>query len=314
MDLTNAYQLYLDNQIIKNKKIPLDVFIISNCSLSIKREDQLHSHISGNKFRKLKYNLLQAQNDQFDTLLTFGGAFSNHIVAVASAGKEFGFKTVGVIRGEELKNKVELNPTLSFAKDCGMQFHFISREEYRLKTDLNSIKKLHDLFGNCYLIPEGGTNDLAIKGCKEILTKNDSEFDYICTSVGTGGTLAGLVESSLPHQTVLGFSALKGTFQSSEVKKYTSKKNFRIIDDYCLGGYAKIDMQLIRFINEFKEKTQIQLDPVYTGKMMYGIMDLLKRKKLKENSRILAIHTGGLQGITGMNQLLKKKNLPQINI
>lgn len=314
MGLTNAYQLYLDNQTVKNKKIPLDVFTISNCSLSIKREDQLHSHISGNKFRKLKYNLLQAQNDQFDRLLTFGGAFSNHIAAVASAGKEFGFKTVGVIRGEELKNKVDLNPTLSFANDCGMQLHFISRKEYRLKRDLNSIKKLQELFGNCYIIPEGGTNDLAIKGCKEILTKTDSEFDYICTSVGTGGTIAGLVESSKAHQTIIGFSALKGNFQISEVKKFTSKKNFKIIDDYCFGGYAKIDLQLIRFINEFKDKTQIQLDPIYTGKMMFGIMDLLKNKKLKENSRILAIHTGGLQGISGMNQLLKKKNLPQINI
>lgn len=314
MGLTNAYQLYLDNQTVKNKKIPLDVFTISNCSLSIKREDQLHSHISGNKFRKLKYNLLQAQNDQFDRLLTFGGAFSNHIAAVASAGKEFGFKTVGVIRGEELKNKVDLNPTLSFANDCGMQLHFISRKEYRLKRDLNSIKKLQELFGNCYIIPEGGTNDLAIKGCKEILTKTDSEFDYICTSVGTGGTIAGLVESSKAHQTIIGFSALKGNFQISEVKKFTSKKNFKIIDDYCFGGYAKIDIQLIRFINEFKDKTQIQLDPIYTGKMMFGIMDLLKNKKLKENSRILAIHTGGLQGISGMNQLLKKKNLPQINI
>ncbi len=297
---------------IKNRKIPLEEFFDSNCSLFVKREDNLHPDISGNKYRKLKYNLLEAKKLEENTLLTFGGAFSNHISAVAAAGKEFNFKTIGVIRGEELIHKIESNATLSFAEKCGMKFHFISREEYRQKEEIEFIENLKNIFGNFYLIPEGGTNNLAIKGCEEILTAIDNEFDYICSPVGTGGTLAGLIKSSLPHQTVIGFSALKGTFQSSEIEKYTPKTNYKIIDDYCFGGYAKIDEQLIRFINNFKEKTNIPLDPVYTGKMLFGILDLIDKGMIKQNSRILAIHTGGLQGIIGMNQLLKKKNLPQI--
>ncbi len=297
---------------IKNYKIPLEEFFDTNCSLFIKREDKLHPDVSGNKYRKLKYNLLEAKELGTNILLTFGGAFSNHISAVAAAGKEFNFKTIGVIRGEELIHKIESNATLSFAKKCGMKFHFISREEYRQKTEDEFIDKLKNIFGDFYLVPEGGTNSLAVKGCEEILTEKDKDFDYLCSAVGTGGTLAGLIKSSQSHQTVLGFSALKGTFQSLEIEKYTPKTNYKIIDDYCFGGYAKIDAQLIRFINNFKEKTDISLDPVYTGKMLFGILDLIDKGSIKQNSRILAIHTGGLQGITGMNQLLKKKNLPQI--
>jgi len=298
---------------IKNQKIPLELFSISNYSLVIKREDKLHPYISGIKYRKLKYNLIEAKRLNKKVLLTFGGAYSNHIAATATAGKELGFKTIGIIRGEELRYKIEENPTLFFAQSCGMHFHFVSREAYRRKTEDEFLRNLKNVFGDFYLVPEGGTNSLAIKGCEEILTKKDDEFDYICSAVGTGGTLAGLIKSSKPHQTVIGFSALKGTFQSSEIKKYTAKTNYKIIDDYCLGGYAKIDEQFIRFINNFKEHTGIPLDPVYTGKMLYGILDLINKGILKQNSRILAIHTGGLQGITGMNQLLNKKNLPQIS-
>jgi len=304
--------LFQNTSIIKNQRIPLSLFSISNYSISIKREDTLHPDISGNKYRKLKYNLIEAKLQNKNTLLTFGGAYSNHIAAVAAAGKEFGFKTTGVIRGEELIDKIDKNPTLSFSKKCGMQFHFISREEYRHKTEKVFLDELKSVFGDFYLVPEGGTNNFAVKGCEEILTDKDVEFDYICSAVGTGGTLAGLINSSKSHQTVLGFSALKGTFQTSEVDKYTTKTNYKIIDDYCFGGYAKIDAQLVRFINDFKQKTGIPLDPVYTGKMLFGIFDLINKGELKRNSRILAIHTGGLQGITGMNQLLKKKNLPQI--
>lgn len=272
----------------------------------------MHPGISGNKFRKLKYNLIEADNQGKNVLLTFGGAFSNHIAALAAAGNEFGFKTIGVIRGEEIINKINENPTLSFARSCGMQFHFVSREAYRNKENLDFIENLKSMFGDFYLVPEGGTNALAIKGCEEILTENDKKFDYICTAVGTGGTISGIIKSSTENKKVIGFSALKGTFQTSEVVKYTSKNNFIITDDYCFGGYAKIDSDLVRFINEFKEKTGIPIDPVYTGKMMFGIFDLLKKGYFKENSSILAIHTGGLQGISGMNQFLKKKNLPQI--
>lgn len=295
------------------QEIDLGLFHMCRYSLSIKREDLLHPFVSGNKWRKLKYNIEAAQKRNKTTLLTFGGAFSNHIAAVAAAGKELGLNTIGIIRGEELDEKITENPTLSFAMECGMQLHFISREAYKNKNETNLINDLKMKFGNFYLLPEGGTNALAVKGCEEIITEKKENLDYICVPAGTGGTMAGLLKASNGKQKVLGFSALKGTFQSSEIEKYTAKTNFEITDAYCFGGYGKIDVELIRFINDFKERTNIPLDPLYTGKMMYGIFDLLKKGYFKENSRIFAIHTGGLQGIKGMNQKLKKKNLPIIN-
>ena len=299
---------------IITQNIDLSAFFSSKTSVSMKREDKIDPFVSGNKFRKLKYNLLKAKGQGHDTILTFGGAYSNHIAAVASAGKNTGFKTIGIIRGEELNNRIQSNPTLLYANENNMQLNFVTREDYSRKDDAGFIRTLEKKFGQFYFLPEGGTNLLAVKGCAEILTETDRDFDYICTSVGTGGTIAGLIEGSLPHQTVLGFSALKGDFQKEIVEVYTAKTNFNILDNYCFGGYAKIDLQLVRFINEFKTITGIPLDPIYTGKMMFGIVDLLKKGYFKENSRILAIHTGGLQGVSGMNQLLKKKNLPQINL
>lgn len=294
------------------QEVDLSLFGINGYSLFVKREDLLHPFVSGNKFRKLKYNLLRAKEENHETLLTFGGAYSNHIAAMAAAGKEMGFKTIGVIRGEELESKISENPTLSFAKECGMKFLFISREAYRNKDSQSFLDSLIKNTGKCYIIPEGGSNHLAVKGCEEILDEHTKRFDTICVAVGTGGTIAGLINASEEHQNVLGFSALKGNFQTSEIKKYTAKTNYTITDAYCFGGYAKIDPKLIRFINEFKEKTAIPLDPVYTGKMMYGIFELLKNEYFKENSCIFAVHTGGLQGIAGINKKLKKKNLPTI--
>lgn len=281
-------------------------------SVSVLREDQIHPFVSGNKFRKLKYTLQDAKDQGTHALLTFGGAYSNHIAAVADAGFQMGFTTIGVIRGEELTAKVHTNPTLRFAQERGMKLHFVSRATYKQKESDHFIDSLRDRFGNFYLIPEGGAGPLAVKGCEEILGPETSQFDVICVSVGTGGTIAGIINASESHQTIIGFSALKGTFQHSEIKKYSAKTNYELTDDYCFGGYGKIDSTLVRFINEFKENTGIPLDPVYTGKLMYGIFDLIKKEKFKENSRILAVHTGGLQGIAGMNLKLKKKNLPQI--
>ena len=304
--------MFIETNQVRNQIIPLEAFSISNFNLVIKREDQLHPDISGNKLRKLKYNILEAKRLNKTTLLTFGGAYSNHIAAVAALGKEYGFKTIGIIRGEELVNKVSINATLSFAKSCGMFFYFISRAEYRKKDELFFLENLKSIYGDFYLLPEGGTNEFAVKGCAEILTNKDTSFDYVCSSVGTGGTLAGLIKASNSLQTVIGFSALKGTFQTSYINKFTRKKNYRILDDYCFGGYAKINIELIEFINDFKNKTTVSLDPIYTGKMIFGIFDLINKGYFKENSTILAVHTGGLQGINGMNALLKKKNLPTI--
>lgn len=280
--------------------------------LYIKREDKIHPFVSGNKYRKLKYNLLEAKNNGFDTLLTFGGAFSNHIAAVASAGNAFGFKTIGIVRGEELGNKISENTTLSFAKENGMQFKFVSRELYRNKTSESFLNDLKEEFGDFYLIPEGGTNKLAVKGCEEILNTEDNTFDYICCAVGTGGTISGLINCSKPSQQVLGFPALKGDFLKGDISKFATQANWELITDYHFGGYAKINEELVTFINQFKIDNQVSLDPVYTGKILYGIMDLISKNYFPKGSKILVIHTGGLQGIEGMNAVLRKKNLPII--
>lgn len=285
-------------------------------SLYIKRDDLLHPEVSGNKFRKLKYNLEEAKKQGKEQILTFGGAFSNHIAAVAAAGKIRDFRTFGIIRGEELGKDLSKtlyeNPTLKFAARQGMQLIFVSREEYRHKEDPEFLKELKEKTGDFYLIPEGGTNLLAIKGCEEIVSVADKEMDYICIPVGTGGTISGVINSAEEHQQILGFPALKGDFLSSEINKWTTKKNWKLVPDYHFEGYAKISSELVEFINHFKVAYEIQLDPVYTGKMFYGIFDLVKRSYFPSNSTILAVHTGGLQGIPGMNKFLRKKNLPLI--
>lgn len=267
----------------------------------------------GNKFYKLKYNLEAARKNRRHRLLTFGGAFSNHIAAVAQVGKKYGFDTIGVIRGEELEHK-DLNPTLAAAKANDMHLHFVDRDTFRNKESAIFHSQLKELFGDFYLIPEGGTNVLAVKGCTEILGAHTQSYDLICVAVGTGGTMAGILESTLSHQTVLGFSSLKGTFQENELKKYTAKQNYSLTDSYCFGGYGKIDAQLIRFMNSFKRDTNILLDPIYTGKMFFGISRMIQNEIIPANTRILAIHTGGTQGILGMNEILKSKNLPQIEL
>ena len=280
--------------------------------LYVKREDQIHAFVSGNKYRKLKYNLLEAEKSGYKTLLTFGGAFSNHIAAVASAGHLIGFKTIGVIRGDELESKISENATLNFAQENGMQFKFVSREIYRSKISESFLESLKAEFGEFYVIPEGGTNELAVKGCQEILYPEDFNFDYICCSVGTGGTISGLINGSKPSQQVLGFPALKGDFLKEDISKFATQTNWKLITDYHFGGYAKINGELVAFINQFKSDYNLPLDPVYSGKMMFGILDLIDKNYFPKGSKILAIHTGGLQGIEGMNAHLRKKNLSEI--
>jgi 1-aminocyclopropane-1-carboxylate deaminase len=291
-----------------NQKITYD--LPKGITLEIKREDLLHPFVSGNKFRKLKYNVLQAKAENQSVLLTFGGAFSNHIAAVAYAGKEQGFETIGVIRGDELRDKISENPTLSFAQECGMRFEFVTREAYRHKTETAFIEQLQVKFGSFYLVPEGGTNDLAVKGCEEILTEFDAHFDFVCSAVGTGGTISGLINSALPHQKVLGFPALKGDFLQNEIHKFVNNKNWELITDYHFGGYGKVTTEFIEWMNWFYAQTGIPVDPIYTGKMVFGVMDLIQRNYFPPKSKILMIHTGGLQGIAGMNAKLEKQNKP----
>ncbi|MGJ8745501.1 1-aminocyclopropane-1-carboxylate deaminase/D-cysteine desulfhydrase [Polaribacter sp.] len=304
----------------KNQQILLPILEEKKIELFIKREDVIHPFISGNKFRKLKYNLEEAKKLKKKSLLTFGGAFSNHIVATAVAGNLAGFKTFGVIRGDELGNNLkeilEQNATLRAAHENGMKFNFVTRELYRQKTSFGFIEKMKNKWGDFYVIPEGGTNEFAIKGCEEILSAEDANFDYVCASVGTGGTLAGLINSlKKKKQKVIGFPALKGNFLAQEIKQFTTKSgNWRLDKNYNFGGYAKYNEELISFINDFTEKTGVLLDPVYTGKMMFGILDLIKKDSFPEGTKILAIHTGGIQGIHGINQKLEKKNLELINV
>ena len=268
--------------------------------LLVKREDLNHPFVSGNKWWKLKYNLAEAKRLGKKKLLTFGGAYSNHIYATAAAAKEIGFESVGIIRGEETQ---PLNSTLTFAKAQGMHLHYVSREAYRNKTDATFLNCLTETFGDFYLIPEGGTNALAVKGCEEFGNKilSEIDFDIVCLPVGTGGTMAGLIKSIGNKKKVLGFSVLKGgEFLELEVAEllHLSEKQLHgwaIETDYHFGGYGKKTDELENFIHSQNELHHLPLEPVYSGKMMFGIYDLVRRSKIKEGLTVLAIHTGGLR-------------------
>ena len=264
--------------------------------LTIKRLDLIHPQISGNKFFKLKYNLLAAQQQCFSQVLTFGGAFSNHIAATAFAAQHFGFQSIGMIRGEELASQ-QFNPTLQAAHDLGMQLNFVSRSEYRLRHEVEYLQQLQQQYPQAFIIPEGGSNVLAIQGTQEILSPDDLEnYDVICCAVGTGGTLAGIIESSSEQQHVLGFSALKGDFLKHDIQQWTDKSNWSLTDAYCCGGYAKITPKLLQFMQQFEQQHHIPLEQVYTAKMMMGLLDLIRHHHFPAHTRILVIHTGGLQG------------------
>lgn len=242
---------------------------------------------------------MEAQEKGFDKVLTFGGAFSNHIVATAAAAAALEMKSIGVIRGEE---HLPLNPSLSQAASFGMEFVYVDRETYRKKAELD----WSDDYPDCYLIPEGGTNALAVKGCEEIV--QDSSFDVVCCACGTGGTIAGLINSLEEGQKAIGFPALKGAdFLKEEIQQYVKQADWDLCQDYHFGGYAKVDKSLIDFINHFKQEQGIPLDPVYTGKLFFGVFDLIAKDYFREGSCLLLIHTGGLQGIAGMNQRIEKK-------
>lgn len=284
-----------------HQKTPLvelksQIFDQFGLKLIIKREDLNHPEISGNKWWKLKYNLEEALRFKKKTILTFGGAYSNHIYATAAAANELNLKSVGVIRGEET---LPLNPTLSFAIKKGMELVYVSRDVYRRKTDPDFLDQLIKRFGDLYLIPEGGTNEFAIKGCEEFGRSliEEIEFDYVCLPVGTGGTLAGILEGLEGQKTAIGFSSLKdGAFLKDEIAKYTRYDNWNLNQDYHFGGYAKKTAALLDFTGDFEHKFGIALDPVYTSKMMFGIFDLIKKGFFKKGSTLLIIHTGGLQG------------------
>jgi len=300
--------------ILKNS-INEKVHFVNNSGLQLflKREDKIHNIISGNKYRKLKFNLINAKELGFKGLLTFGGAYSNHIPAVAYAAKKNGFKSLGFIRGEEIVNNYLENPTLKYSHDLGMKFKFLSRSNYKLKTNEYFLRKLKKKFKDYYLIPEGGTNALGVLGCQEILNDSDKEFDYICCSVGTGGTICGLINSSNENQKIIGFSSINKNYLLNDITKFVTNENWMLIDDFSFGGYGKVNNELIEFMNNFRLKYGILLDPIYTSKLVYGVLNLITNNFFKPNSKILMIHTGGHQGIFPMNKFLKNKNLTTIN-
>lgn len=276
--------------------------------LYVLRTDLNHPDISGNKLFKLKYNLKEATEKNFDTLLTFGGAFSNHIAATAAAGKEYGFKTIGIIRGDVL---LPLNPTLEFARGCGMLLHHVSRTLYKDKAALYNYVNQFFLEENFCVIPEGGANTLGVKGCKEIPDHITRDFDIVCCACGTGTTLAGIIQALKDGQSAIGFQVLKAEgYIKNEVLKWLEQdivdifdsRMWNIVEDYHFGGYARIKPELLDFVDDFKKTHSVQLDYVYTGKMMFGIYDLMKKGFFKNGQRIVAIHTGGLQGNSGFVQ------------
>ncbi|OOG76895.1 1-aminocyclopropane-1-carboxylate deaminase/D-cysteine desulfhydrase [Algoriphagus sp. A40] len=282
----------LSHPILEEKAIQLDVL----------RLDKVHSEVSGNKFFKLKYNLEEAGKQEKRRILTFGGAFSNHIYATAFAAFSAGLSSIGIIRGEDADLN---NPTLRHAKKMGMVLQVVDRESYRNKDSPEFLEKLKAQFGQFYLIPEGGTNEFAIYGTKEILNNSHSEYSHICVSIGTGGTFAGLASSLKSHQTLVGFSSLKGDFIKSEIENLLSKFGIKpegkleIQTGFHFGGYGKHKPDLIDFMLWFYKEFKIPLDPIYTGKMVFGVWDLIEKDHFPSGSKILLIHTGGLQGNAG---------------
>lgn len=279
------------------------LFLEMGVEVWMKRDDLTHPLISGNKWRKLKYNLIAAREEGQHLLLSFGGIYSNHIHALAAAGKLFGFNTIGIIRGEPADERTD---TLRFAEAQGMQLHFLDRSGYRLKHEPDFSEQLRDRFGDFYLVPEGGTNLAALRGCVEMVEEIEIPYDCLCVASGTGGTLAGIVSGLKGKQQITGFSSLKGEDTLTEkvaglVKEFTrgNLSKWEVCFDYHFGGYAKVNEALIGFIKKFTIEQNIPLEPVYTGKMMFGLYDRIKKGYYPRGSRIIAIHTGGLQGLCG---------------
>lgn len=286
-------------------------------SITVRRDDLLHKDISGNKFRKLKYNIEHANMINAKGVLTFGGAFSNHIAATAAAGSLYSINTIGVIRGQEWEHKITTNPTLSFAQNKGMNFYFTTRDEYKRRHTSDYIEELQNKYPGYYVVPEGGSNNLAILGCQEIIDPTiDSKYNYICCAVGTGATISGIANLLMPQQKAIGFVALNDFSIIDQINVWSNNRvcDLELNFNYNLGAYAKINNQLVQFINDFFNKFEIPLDPIYTGKMFYGIFDMIDKNIIEPYSKILAIHTGGLQGIQGINEKLKKKNKELIQV
>ncbi len=298
---------------IPDHKIPIiEINTDFDVRIFIKREDLIHPKISGNKFWKLFFNVNHylEKKPTNPLLITFGGAFSNHIASVAAFGKQFDIPTIGIIRGNEIENNWQKNPTLSEASENRMQFFFVSREDYQNKEKLT--QKFSEKYPDALIIPEGGSNETAVEGIRYMLGNDTKDFDYLCTAVGTGGTIAGISKCAEQDQKVIGIKVVKDDSLENLVKQWSGRDNFKLIDA-GESRYGKISDENVRFINWFHQEFRIPLDPIYTGKMMQTIFDWAEKGFFPKGSKILAFHTGGLQGIKGANQFLKSKGRIQIN-
>ncbi|MBC7862934.1 MAG: pyridoxal-phosphate dependent enzyme, partial [Bacteroidia bacterium] len=276
----------INNSLLSEKEI----------SLYVLQLDKIHPEINGNKYFKLKYNLEEAKKNNSNCILTFGGAYSNHLLATAFAGKNSGIKTIGIVRGEELK--ADSNPLLKKCAELGMQLHFISRTEYRKKEEADFIGNLQKEFGNFLLVPEGGSNKLAVKGASEISDLIKIDFDFICCACGTGGTIAGISKNLKPHQKTIGIAVVNAPeyFQKQISELLSEKKipeNIILNHDFHFGGYAKSSPELESFSKSFTEENKIPLDPIYNAKLFYGLADLIRNNYFKRGSVVVGLNTGG---------------------
>ncbi len=312
--------------VIPLERVEHPLFRKQNIRLDMLRIDKTDPLISGNKWFKLKYNLAEAKKQKHHTLLSFGGPYSNHLHALASAATQYNFNSIGIIRGEQ---QLPLNPTLADVTAQGMKLYYIDRKSYRNKHQPDTISRIKaeienndpfnigSLAGQFYLLPEGGTNSLAVTGAAEIVRFIPDTTDYVCVSCGTGGTMAGII-SGLSHRhnshcKVLGFPAMKGgQFLQAFIEQLLSRQNlssntipWQLFYQWSFGGFGKLNRQLAVFLDDFEQKYQIDLDPIYTAKMMYAIVSMAEANFFSPGSRIVAIHTGGLQGRRGMHNKLQ---------
>ncbi len=276
-----------------------DVFV------SVKRDDLIHPFVSGNKWRKLKYAFQDLQASGKKEVVTFGGAWSNHLLATACAGAVHGVRSTGFVRGDEVVS----NPVLNLCRVYGMELIYVDRTTYRDKKLLfDSYVRTHAKPEDVYFIDEGGYSAEATEGCAEIIGELDEQFDHIFCACGTGATLAGLSKGLLASglsTRLHGVPVLAGgAFIQEAAQELVPGADFELHLDYHFGGYAKTKPELLNFIKRFVSATGILIEPVYTGKLFYAVYDLIGSGYFNPGSRILILHSGGLTGFMGQQKIL----------